>query len=231
MADGREMRIKVLKDGPYLVTGGVPLVRDDMVIGPDGEPSCWRESEVYPRRETYPLCRCGASKNTPFCDGSHVEAGFDGTETACREPYLAQVEWTSGPALDLSWSRKLCALARFCHRAGDAWTQAENSSDPAARAVAVEEAACCPSGSLVAWDKDAGRALEPDLRPSIGLVENPLAGTSGPIWVRGGIPIEAADGTVYEVRNRVALCRCGRSSGKPFCDGTHLTVGFKATPD
>ena len=228
MADAKNMRIKILKDGPYLVTGGVPLVEDDMVIGPDGEPSCWEESAPYPGRETYALCRCGASKAKPFCDGTHAEAGFDGTEAGCKDPYLTQVERTSGPKVDLTWARKLCAIARFCHRAGDAWTQAEKSDDPAARTTAIEEAACCPSGSLVAWDKETGRPIEPELEPSIGLVENPQAGTSGPIWVKGGVPIESSDGTVYEVRNRVALCRCGRSGNKPFCDGTHLTVGFKA---
>jgi len=231
MPDKTKMRIKILKDGPYLVTGSVPLIQDNMVIGPDGEPSCWEESVAYPEQETYALCRCGASKNKPFCDGAHAEAGFEGKEAGCKDPYLTQVERESGPAIDLTWSRRLCAIARFCHRAGDAWTQAENSDDPAARAIAVEEACCCPSGSLVAWDKETGLPIEPELKPSIGLVENPQAGTSGPIWVKSGIPIESSDGTVYEVRNRVALCRCGRSGNKPFCDGTHLTVGFKATKD
>jgi CDGSH-type Zn-finger protein len=44
---------------------------------------------------------------------------------------------------------------------------------------------------------------------------------NGPIWVRGGIPIESAKDEIYEIRNRVTLCGCGRSSNKPFCDGTH----------
>jgi CDGSH-type Zn-finger protein len=48
-----------------------------------------------------------------------------------------------------------------------------------------------------------------------------------PIWVRGGICIESADGTPYEVRNRVTLCRCGASANKPFCDGQHAAVGFE----
>jgi CDGSH-type Zn-finger protein len=45
--------------------------------------------------------------------------------------------------------------------------------------------------------------------------------------VKGGVPVESADGTVYEVRNRVTLCRCGKSTNKPFCDGTHIDVNFK----
>ncbi|MFE2733740.1 CDGSH iron-sulfur domain-containing protein [Streptomyces sp. NPDC059349] len=47
--------------------------------------------------------------------------------------------------------------------------------------------------------------------------------------MRGGIPVTAADGTPYEVRNRVTLCRCGASRNKPFCDGTHASIGFKDT--
>jgi CDGSH-type Zn-finger protein len=39
--------------------------------------------------------------------------------------------------------------------------------------------------------------------------------------VKGGIPVESSDGTMYDVRNRVTLCRCGRSMNKPFCDGGH----------
>jgi CDGSH-type Zn-finger protein len=43
--------------------------------------------------------------------------------------------------------------------------------------------------------------------------------------VRGGITIESADGVPYEVRNRVTLCRCGRSDNKPFCDASHQFRG------
>jgi len=47
------------------------------------------------------------------------------------------------------------------------------------------------------------------------------------LWLRGGIAVTAADGFVYEVRNRVTLCRCGASKHKPFCDGSHAAVRFR----
>ncbi len=51
----------------------------------------------------------------------------------------------------------------------------------------------------------------------------------GPFLVRGAFRIVDADGTEYERRRRtVALCRCGYSRLKPFCDGTHKTIGFRA---
>jgi CDGSH-type Zn-finger protein len=71
-----------------------------------------------------------------------------------------------------------------------------------------------------------GTVHEPALAPQIGLVEDPKARVSGPLWVQGGIPVTGADGTTYPVRNRVTLCRCGKSSNKPFCDGAHIEAGF-----
>ena len=218
----KNKRIKITKNGPYIVSGGVPLFRESVLIGCDGEPAAWKKGSAYPARDTYALCRCGRSENKPFCDGSHSKMAFDGTETASRGGYLDRAEKTLGPELDLTWSSELCAVARFCHRGEEAWTYAERSDDPEARKTAIEEACNCPSGSLVAWDKATGAAIEPDLEPSISLIENPADEADGPIWVKGGIPIESADGFEYETRNRVTLCRCGKSKNKPFCDGSHL---------
>ena len=63
--------------------------------------------------------------------------------------------------------------------------------------------------------------IEPNLEKSIGAIEDPAIGTFGPLWIRGGIPIYSADDKLYEVRNRVTLCRCGKSTNKPFCDSSH----------
>ncbi len=54
----------------------------------------------------------------------------------------------------------------------------------------------------------------------------------GPIIVRGPLRLVDADGNEWDVSGRevVALCRCGRSENKPFCDGTHSKVGFSSKP-
>ena len=52
---------------------------------------------------------------------------------------------------------------------------------------------------------------------------------NGPYLVTGPIRLLDADGTAHEVqRSTVALCRCGGSTTKPFCDGTHSRIGFAA---
>ena len=216
-------KIRTSKNGPYLVSGGIPLAKQIIGIDAAGYSYEWREGKKYPSKDNYALCRCGQSKNKPFCDGTHTQVHFDGTETASREPYLEQAKRISGPELELTDARELCALARFCERAGGIWNLVEKPDTPEAKGIAIEEARNCPSGRLVVWDKN-GKKIEPKFEPSIGLVEDPQEGVQGPIWVRGGIPIESVDGKAYEVRNRVTLCRCGKSYNKPFCDGSHAQL-------
>ncbi|RJO62909.1 MAG: iron-binding protein [Dehalococcoidia bacterium] len=220
MADGKKPGIKVTKNGPYIVSGAVPLSKQIIVSDAKGDPLEWRTSQQYPAQEIYALCRCGRSKNKPFCDGTHTRVNFDGTETANNTPYLKKAGRIEGPELSLTDCEELCVGAGFCDRDAGTWSLVENSQNPEAKKIAIEEGQDCPSGRLVVWNKQ-GQPQEPEYEPSIGLMEDPETGVVGPILVRGGIPIESAGGMVYEKRNRVTLCRCGRSKNKPFCDGSH----------
>jgi CDGSH-type Zn-finger protein len=98
----KNAKIKVTKNGPYLVSGGIPLSR--MIIETDsyGDPYIWREIERYPHREHYALCRCGKSRNKPYCDGAHIKQRFNGIETAGSELYLENVKEYVGPELKLT---------------------------------------------------------------------------------------------------------------------------------
>jgi CDGSH-type Zn-finger protein len=214
-------KIEIFKNGPFLITGGVPLSEQLIRVDADGQCHGWKEGKKYPAQESYSLCRCGRSANKPFCDGTHEKIKFDGTEEAADIPYLEQAGEIDGPALKLTDAQAFCASARFCDRGLGVWSLTMQSDNAESRKTAIEEACDCPSGRLVVWDKD-GKAIEPVFAPSIGLVEDTQAGKKGPLWVRGGIPIQSPDGTIYETRNRVTLCRCGNSSNKPFCDGSHL---------
>ena len=221
-----EPKIVVTKNGPYLVSGNVPLAVQVIAANKEGFSWDWVQEQSFQVEATYALCRCGRSENKPFCDGSHAKAGFDGRETASRAPFARQAETYDGPALALSDAEKLCAFARFCDPAGKIWSLIEKTDDPAARELAIREANHCPSGRLVVHDKKSHKEIEQPLPPSIGVVEDPALECSGPLWVRGGITIESEDGTRYEKRNRVTLCRCGVSSNKPFCNGSHATIKF-----
>ncbi|HXC16556.1 MAG TPA: CDGSH iron-sulfur domain-containing protein [Holophagaceae bacterium] len=220
-------KVKITRNGPYLVEGGLPLAKE--IIGTDahGESVKWVPGEKYPDQDRYALCRCGHSAKKPFCDGSHAKVGFDGTETASRDPYLEQATVTEGPVMSLTDVEGLCAFARFCDPHGQVWNQVNETDRPEARAHFVRQTCDCPSGRLVAWDNATGKAEEPAFEPSIRLIEDPANKCAGPVWLRGGVQVVGADGFEYEVRNRVTLCRCGASQNKPFCDGSHAAIGFK----
>lgn len=226
--DKEKMRIKIRENGPYLVTGGVPLYEYTIVYDKDGYSREYKQTKKYDVGESYSLCRCGKSQNKPYCDGSHVAANFDGTETARRESYIDCAQTMKGPKANLTDYTDLCAYARFCDSRGSVWNLVEKTDDPDDYKEFIHQCQHCPSGRLVAWDKETGEPIEEDLEPSIVLIQDPYMKCSGPIWVRGGIVIESADGTEYEVRNRVTLCRCGESHNKPFCDGTHAAIKFQA---
>lgn len=51
---------------------------------------------------------------------------------------------------------------------------------------------------------------------------------NGPYVIRGAFEVLDANGKAFETKDVTALCRCGQSSNKPFCDGTHSKVGFSS---
>lgn len=215
-------KIKIIKNGPYLIYNGVPLIEQIIGINEVGEAIEWRAGKKYPLQEKYTLCRCGQSNNKPYCDNAHKKTDFDGTETAGLEPYINDADVIDGPTLRLTDNEKLCASGWFCLPAGGTWELTRQSSNPESRELAIKQVSNCPSGRLVVWDKISGNKIEPKFTSSIEPVFDSKSRVLGPLWVRGGIPIESANGVIYEIRNRITLCRCGRSSNKPFCDSSHI---------
>lgn len=155
------MKITVSRNGPYIVNGGVPLITAEICNDEEGYRRNWREVKTYPLKEQYALCRCGRSKNKPFCDGTHTKIHFDGTETGDYEPYNIGAKVISGPVLTLTDNKHLCVHAGFCVRAGGTWDLVRQSDNPEARDTAIEEACNCPSGRLVILDSATGKAIEP----------------------------------------------------------------------
>jgi uncharacterized Fe-S cluster protein YjdI len=124
----------------------------------------------------------------------------------------------------VEWEPRLCfhsgnctrLLPRVFDRERRPWVKADAASADEIEATVAQ----CPSGALRA--QRLGRTVP---RPAQPLQVRASAG--GPLLLRGDVRIVDAEGDVLYEGERAALCRCGGSSNKPFCDGTHKTNGFE----
>ena len=227
MADTNASKIVVTKNGPFLVSGSVPLDVQTIGTRADGGSWTWEPGQVFTTKEKYALCRCGQSATKPYCDGTHAKVAWDGSETASHAPYAEQAKTIDGPKMELHDAEVLCSFARFCDNDGTIWQLVTEATGGEKEKTTVHEGVSCPSGRLVLRDKATDAAIEPRLAQSISITEDPAKNSGGPLWVRGGIQIIGQDGHAYEIRNRQTLCRCGKSANKPFCDGSHVDIGFR----
>ena len=225
-----DKKIVVRKNGSYIVHGDVPLVRKAQVVSEHGEPLTWKKGETIETSEPYALCCCGQSSNKPFCDGMHAKIDFDGTESAdTRVTADRQVIYPGGTKIVVKRDYSLCMRSGFCgNRITDVQKMVPDTDDTQVRAQVMAMIERCPSGSYTYSIEEGEADIEPDLPRQVAVMteitaDGPIA---GPLWVTGNIPIERADGQSFETRNRVTLCRCGLSSGKPLCDGAHRTMGI-----
>lgn len=217
-------RIVIEENGPIRVEGGIPLVRKEQVVSEFGEPLTWKKVQVIPTPETYTLCRCGHSHNKPFCDDTHLEIGFDGTETADTNTTAERQEVKVRQGIVLKRDYSICISSGFCgNRFTDVAKMGVKSGDPQVRAQIMAMIERCPSGSWSYALQEGGENIEPDLPEQVAIIteitdEGPIP---GPVWVTGNIPIVRSDGKPFETRNRVTLCNCSLSENKPLCDGSH----------
>ncbi len=130
----------------------------------------------------------------------------------------------SGAEVDVTWDSRLCIHVGECGRAeGDLfvggrkpWCQPDLvSADEVAQVVER-----CPTGALAYTRKDGGPAEAAPARNTVTVANN------GPLYVTGDLRAAGAADDMPGTRTRVALCRCGQSANKPFCDGRHEKVGF-----
>jgi uncharacterized Fe-S cluster protein YjdI len=123
----------------------------------------------------------------------------------------------------VEWEARLCYHSHNCVRAlpqvfdpvARPWVRPEQASADALEAAVAQ----CPSGAL--RSRRVG-AVETSNEP-LAL----RASANGPLLVRGGVRVLDAEGNVLYEGEKAALCRCGGSQNKPFCDGTHKTIGFE----
>lgn len=172
--------------------------------------------------ETMALCRCGHSSNKPFCDGSHRAQGFSGENLA--DPGRDKCDQYAGQKIVIRDNRSICAHAGKCTdglptvwRMGqEPWIDADGA-DVAAIIEVIEQ---CPSGAL-SYTLEDGDADSDAQEAGIYVSEN------GPYHVTGSIELADVSWGRGACKTRYALCRCGASKNKPFCDGSHWHIGFR----
>jgi CDGSH-type Zn-finger protein len=168
------------------------------------------------------LCRCGESKNKPFCDGTHGAIRFSDANTAdaaknVRKSYV-------GKGITILDNRGICSHAGYCtdglkavfREEGEPWIDPDGAQ--VREVIATIEK--CPSGAL-SYSID-GVEAKPRERPPMMTVTD-----DGPYAITGGVElmgVQFGDGASTE---HYTLCRCGASKNKPFCDGSHWEVGFR----
>lgn len=101
---------------------------------------------------------------------------------------------------------------------GKPWIKPENASIEDLK----EQINACPSGALSYYFKN-----ELQTQKTTQMETKVTMKPNGPIIMQGNFTITHSDGKVEEVEKMAALCRCGASSKKPFCDGAHAKVDFE----
>ncbi len=192
--------IEERENGP-LVVKGVTRMRD----------SSGAEVECKP---VMALCRCGASKSKPYCDGSHKDAGFEsrGGTPAGRDRLITY----QGTDVSVTYNPMLCSHAAQCGKlakhifnpAMKPWVQPDNGTVEDVRDVI----AACPSGALALADTDPPHLLSDGAEVTIE--------KNGPYWILDVQSPVPPKGENMSDRKYV-LCRCGKSGNKPYCDGSH----------
>ena len=123
------------------------------------------------------------------------------------------------------WEPRLCIHTGHCFRnlgsVFQPWDRPWVKPERTTPERIAEVVRMCPTGALQyatpdGPEKPEGDGLEVTVTPD------------GPLYVRGNFELRNEDGTVVRRMPRAALCRCGQSKNKPFCDNSHLEARFRA---
>ncbi len=176
---------------------------------------------TYPlEKPTISLCRCGNSKSKPFCDGTHGKIGWTDEKNENRQP--RRVDNYVGKKITIHDDRGICSHAGFCtnglprvfQMSVEPWINAD--AETVEKIIQTIEK--CPSGAL-SYSIDGVLHNKFADQPEIKITED------GPYFVKGTIDLKDDDHP--ESEEHYAICRCGKSNNKPFCDGQHWYTKFK----
>ncbi len=221
--------IMPLPDGPYYLINDIkPKVVDNLQNS---------KGESLSALRGVSLCRCGASKNKPFCDGTHGKIRFssknkeDVIDSYHHHIVKDKIKNYICKRLTIHDNRKICSHAAECvnnlpsvfRLNARPWI----NPNAAETKEIINTITKCPSGAL-SYSLDGIEYQDQNERePMITISKD------GPYLVTGGIDltgdaIQWAEGASKE---HYVLCRCGASNNKPFCDGMHRTINFNDDKD
>ncbi len=202
-----KVTIDIMKDGPFIVNN-LPVLKNS-------------KGDKLEIKNKAALCRCGASGNKPFCDGSHSKIGFNGS----RESKLKldkEIEY-KGENILIYYNPSICYHAAECvgnlpqvfNSKSKPWVNPDNSVNDSI----INTIRKCPSGAL---SYKVGEVHE----RSTGADRKIRIEKNGPYCISGDIELNAEEGLKIPSNDHYALCRCGASKNKPYCDGSHTRIGF-----
>lgn len=193
-----------------------PLQLNDLntIVDSDGIP-------LTPRRERV-LCRCGKSGLKPYCDGEHIPTEFQTPEQELVE--IKETEAFLGLELTIYYNPTVCYSSEKCINSLPAVFKMNTGGgiDPDAEASEkiIEAIKACPSGAL-SFHYKISQQKETEQGTELRILQN------GPCMINGDVTIRHSENSASVELKRCALCRCGYSENKPFCDGSHAGKGFR----
>lgn len=206
-------RIEQIENGPLRYLRGTDPETRGTLVGADGA--------ELPIRDKVLLCRCGRSERKPFCDGSHVGAGFS-SERKWKTGAGSVVDH-AGARVTIHDNRALCAHVEYCtaqlpavfDRSREPWIDPDGASAEEIIAACMK----CPSGALSC-------TVDGVLYRNYDRPARVIAHADGPYFLEGGIEVVGEPFSEGYSTEHCTLCRCGESTNKPLCNGRHHEIGF-----
>jgi CDGSH-type Zn-finger protein len=204
----RGVTIACEPDGPYLVSGLETMTNS--------------KGETLGTRPALALCRCGGSALKPYCDGTHARIGFSSKKDPERTP--DRLDRYVGGDVTIFDNRGTCCHAGYCtdrlpkvfRAGGEPFVDPEGGS----AGEIISSVRTCPSGAL-GYSAGGVQYTGEDRPPAV------FVSKDGPYHVQGAIVLEHEERNEGASLEHYALCRCGHSKNKPFCDGSHWYVHFQ----
>lgn len=213
----KKPQIVPVPDGPlYLISSHVPEEVENLQNS-IGEP--------ISRIVSVALCRCGGSRNKPFCDGMHGPSGFSSANKSPPQTADRRKDYV-GKEITIHDNRRICSHSAEClrnlesvfHLGERPWINPDGATVQSAIATVKK----CPSGAL-SYSVQGIEHRDQDVRKPVVIVER-----NGPYCIQGGIELTGINNWGEGAsKEHYTLCRCGASNNKPFCDGTHHSIEFK----